>query len=102
VTCGTSSGAPPPVCAIAAENANATLTCPTGKTISTIDFASYGAPKGVCQSFSKGSCDAASSLQKVTTACAGKASCSVPATNANFGDPCSGTIKSLDVQATCK
>jgi hypothetical protein len=101
-TCGTSSGAPPPVCAIAAENANATLTCPTGKTISTIDFASYGAPKGVCQSFSKGSCDAASTLQKVTTACAGKASCSVPATNANFGDPCSGTIKSLDVQATCK
>jgi mannan endo-1,4-beta-mannosidase len=37
----------------------------------------------------------------VSSACVGKASCEVDASNAGFGDPCVGTVKRLSVQATC-
>jgi hypothetical protein len=88
-------------CVSMPERNDATLACPTGKVIGGIDFASYGTPQGPCGSFTKSSCDAASSSPVVTTACVGKASCTVPAANATFGDPCSGTAKRLDVQAHC-
>lgn len=89
------------VCATAVENATATATCPTGKTISSITFASYGAPTGTCGSYVATSCNASNSVSVVTTACLGKTTCSVGANNTNFGDPCSGTNKSLDFSVLC-
>jgi hypothetical protein len=37
----------------------------------------------------------------VAAACLGKQSCSVPANNGVFGDPCGGTAKQLRVQVSC-
>ncbi len=78
-----------------------TLTCPTGQTIDTITFASFGTPTGSCGSFATGSCNASSSMAVVQALCVGRNSCSVPATDGTFIDPCDKTTKSLSIQATC-
>ncbi len=88
-------------CATANEGGAATLSCPAGKVITSVSFASYGTPAGSCGSFSTGSCHAASSASVVNNACLNKASCTVNATNPVFGDPCSGTQKRLNVQYAC-
>ncbi|MCU0663159.1 MAG: DUF5010 domain-containing protein [Myxococcota bacterium] len=89
-------------CVEAAENKTVTLSCPSGKTIANIAFASYGLPTGACPGgFTQGTCHASSSLDKVKAACLNKASCSVAASNAVFGDPCSGQFKKLAVVYTC-
>ncbi|XP_047222786.1 uncharacterized protein LOC124869094 [Girardinichthys multiradiatus] len=43
-----------------------------------------------------------SSSDKVVQSCNGKQSCSITATNSEFGDPCVGTYKYLEVDYTCK
>ncbi len=78
-----------------------TLICPTGQTIDQITFASFGTPTGACGSFATGACNASSSMAVVQALCVGRNSCSVPATNGAFTDPCDKTTKSLSVQATC-
>jgi hypothetical protein len=88
-------------CGTGAENANVTVTCPTGQTIDKITFASFGTPTGSCGSFATGSCDASSSMAVVQALCVGRNSCSVPANNGAFTDPCDKTTKSLSIQATC-
>ncbi|KAI4345367.1 hypothetical protein L6164_012497 [Bauhinia variegata] len=78
------------------------LHCENGDIISSISFASYGTPRGSCQSFSRGNCHAPSSLSIVSKACQGKSSCSVKISNTRFGgDPCRGVIKTLAVEAIC-
>ena len=64
-------------------------------------FASFGTPTGSCGSFAAGSCNAASSQAVVEALCLGRSSCSVPANNGAFTDPCDKTTKSLSVQVTC-
>ncbi len=101
---GTGGGAPvvTTVCGNAAEEASASLTCPAGSTITSIDFASFGTSTGECGSFAASECNAAESKAVVEAACLGRSSCSVEATNATFGgDPCSFTVKYLNVQAAC-
>jgi endonuclease/exonuclease/phosphatase family metal-dependent hydrolase len=89
-------------CVEAAENKTATLSCPSGQTIVSVKFASYGLPTGACPGgFVNGSCHAASSMDKVKAACLNKGSCSVVASNSVFGDPCAGKAKKLAVVYTC-
>jgi len=88
-------------CGKASENAQVVLGCPDGQTITSIDFASYGTPSGSCGSFVAGACNASSSAAVVSSACVGKSSCSISADNGTFGDPCVGTVKQLEVQASC-
>ena len=77
------------------------LYCESG-VISAIQFASYGTPTGSCGSWVRNpACDEANSTAVVAQACVGKAACSVVAGPPNWGDPCYGTVKYLDVQATC-
>jgi hypothetical protein len=64
-------------------------------------FASYGTPSGACGAFATGACNASSSVAVVEALCVGRNSCSIPATNATFGDPCNGTAKSLSVAVSC-
>lgn len=90
------------LCNTANEGGNVTVTCPTGTTISAIDYASYGTPTGTCGAFVDGACNGANSKTVVETECLGKATCTVPATNTKFGDPCGGTGKRLYVQASCQ
>ncbi len=89
-------------CVVANENATAQLSCPTGQTIGRVAFSSYGTPTGTCGSFVNSTCHASTSLSAVQAACLGKVSCSVPATNAQFGDPCAGTAKRLAVAYVCQ
>jgi len=98
-TGGASTGTP--ICGTAVAAANATLTCPQGQIISSVDFASYGNPTGTCNSFAAGSCNSAASLTRVKSLCVGRNTCKVPASNNTFGDPCSGTTKSLSIQVSC-
>jgi hypothetical protein len=96
---GTSGGTT--VCGAGAENATVTLACPSGQTIDRVTFASFGTPTGACGSFAAGSCNASSSQAVVEALCIGRQSCSVPATNGAFTDPCNKTTKSLSIQVTC-
>lgn len=70
-------------------------------TIEKIVYASYGTNEGSCPNWTKGACDAPNSTTIVEGYCLGKNSCSVPATTDEFGDPCFGTVKYLDVVAHC-
>ncbi|XP_058089918.1 beta-galactosidase 6-like [Magnolia sinica] len=79
------------------------LRCPPRKTISTVEFASFGTPVGDCDSYSMGSCHSEKSKAAIEKACLGKRGCSVALSSGNFGgDPCPGTLKSLLVDAKCK
>jgi len=89
------------LCGTAKEGAALRLACPTGQTIATVGFASYGTPSGSCGTFTTGVCNAATSASVLSQACVGKASCSVTANNATFGDPCPYTTKQLFAQVTC-
>ncbi|OQR93263.1 hypothetical protein ACHHYP_02742 [Achlya hypogyna] len=73
------------------------VSCKNGYTISSIDFASYGNPAV----YSQGWCHAPSSVNIVSSLCVGQESCSVPAVNGLFTDPCVGTVKTLAAKATC-
>lgn len=88
------------ICGTANEGGVVTLTAPAGYVIVSIDFASYGTPNGSCGSFTIGGCHASNSVSICSTAFVGQNAASINATNAVFGDPCSGTVKRLYVQAT--
>ncbi|KAG6742697.1 hypothetical protein POTOM_053619 [Populus tomentosa] len=77
------------------------LKCQDGHIMSSIEFASYGTPNGSCQKFSRGNCHASNSSSVVTEACQGKNKCDIAISNAIFGDPCRGVIKTLAVEARC-
>jgi hypothetical protein len=88
-------------CAGVDENQTLTLTCPAGRKILSISFASYGTPTGMCGGYAVSSCHAANSASIVGAACIGQNSCSIAATNGVFTDPCVGTFKHLYVEASC-
>ncbi|OVA16335.1 D-galactoside/L-rhamnose binding SUEL lectin domain [Macleaya cordata] len=73
------------------------LWCPPGKKISSVKFASFGTPQGVCGSFREGSCHAHKSYDAFQ-----KQACSVTVAPEVFGgDPCPSTMKKLSVEAIC-
>ena len=90
--------APAGICGYGAENANIDMTC-TGGVFSSVVFASFGTPSGSCPNYTASpACNSPNSVAVVTAACVGKASCTIPATNAAFGgDPCVNTVKALAV-----
>jgi hypothetical protein len=89
------------VCATAVENGTAVMTAPAGKVFTSVQFASYGTPTGTCGAFSLGACHATNSVTIVSGYLIGNGgTINIPATNAVFGDPCSGTAKFLYIQAT--
>uniref|UniRef100_A0A668U812 SUEL-type lectin domain-containing protein n=1 Tax=Oreochromis aureus TaxID=47969 RepID=A0A668U812_OREAU len=47
-------------------------------------------------------CSSQSSTDVVAKSCNGKKSCTIPATNSVFGDPCVGTYKYMQVVYTCQ
>nr|ACC60981.1 beta-galactosidase 1 precursor [Petunia x hybrida] len=78
------------------------LSCTSGQKITSIKFASFGTPQGVCGSFSEGSCHAHHSYDAFEKYCIGQESCTVPVTPEIFGgDPCPSVMKKLSVEAVC-
>ena len=88
------------ICGTASENTGVTITAPSGTVFSMVNFASYGNSTGTCPDFVLGSCNAVLSQSVVEGFLLGKNSARIGATNCNFGDPCSGTAKRLNVLAT--
>ncbi|XP_060672991.1 beta-galactosidase 16-like [Ziziphus jujuba] len=78
------------------------LTCPPGRNISNILFASYGTPVGNCESYARGTCHSVYSRAIAELVCLGKNRCSILPSNLVFGDPCPNTRKSLVVDAQCQ
>ncbi|KAF9615106.1 hypothetical protein IFM89_021677 [Coptis chinensis] len=77
------------------------LWCAPGEKISSIKFASYGTPLGVCGSYKEGSCHAHKSYDAFKI-CIGQQGCSVIAAPELFGgDPCPSLMKKLAVEAIC-
>ncbi|KAI3463273.1 hypothetical protein Pfo_019936 [Paulownia fortunei] len=78
------------------------LSCAAGQKISSIKFASFGTPQGVCGNFHEGSCHAFHSYDVFERYCVGQQSCTVPVTPEIFGgDPCPSVMKKLSVEAIC-
>jgi outer membrane protein assembly factor BamB len=90
------------ICATIAERTTQTIKCPAGGTFKQVVFASYGTPTGACGTFKASGCAATASVADVASACVGKGSCTLNASNSVFGDPCSGTKKHLDVELSCR
>jgi len=89
--------------ASAGENTNASLSCPgSGNVITAITFASFGTSTGTCGSFVVDpTCNASNTTSIVQSLCVGKEACTIPVSDDLYGDPCYGTVKWLNVQATC-
>ncbi|KAH6781303.1 beta galactosidase 1 [Perilla frutescens var. frutescens] len=78
------------------------LSCDAGQKISSIKFASFGTPQGVCGNFHQSGCHAFHSYDVFEKYCIGQQSCTVPVTPEIFGgDPCPGLMKKLSVEAVC-
>ncbi|XP_068660486.1 beta-galactosidase 7-like [Aristolochia californica] len=90
-------------CASVPDGGKLELSCQGSRTISLVQFASYGDATGTCGSFQKGSCDTDTALAAVKEACLGKSSCSIDVNDSVLGhSSCGGGIpKKLVVQATC-
>nr|GMC54665.1 beta-galactosidase 15-like [Ipomoea batatas] len=94
---------PGTVCANAYENKAAEISCP-GRNITEIKYANFGHTRGTCGGFEKGLCGGAEDAMDILkTACLGKESCSVTASESVFGATnCDGShTKKLVVEAVC-
>ena len=95
-------------CVTVGQGSDLALTCPGGRPIVDVIFASYGTPLGKCpNSFTHNpSCDIDKtiSLATVRAACVGKTYCDLVADSDFFGveDPCFGTYKTLAVEVVCE
>ncbi len=88
-------------CGQGPEGSIVSLQCEAGRTITAVDFASFGNPTGMCGTYKAGTCSGGSALQAIKTACLGKSNCSLTVASSLLGDGCSGQAKTLDVQVTC-
>ncbi|KAG9443679.1 hypothetical protein H6P81_015019 [Aristolochia fimbriata] len=90
-------------CASMPQGGKLELSCQGSRTISDIEFASYGDAKGSCGSFQKGTCDTNTALGAVKEACVGKSICSIDVNDNVLGaNNCASVVsKRLVVQAIC-
>ncbi len=83
---------PPSSCIDASENTKASIGCPPGETVSSVDFASFGAPGGSCAAgfTHNATCDSNHSMAVVKANCVGKNNCSLDASCATFHEVLTG------------
>ncbi|KAG9445675.1 hypothetical protein H6P81_011803 [Aristolochia fimbriata] len=72
-------------CASVAEGGVLELSCSGGRSISKIEFASFGDVTGSCGGYEKGACESEEAVALVRESCLGKTSCSVRVSEANLG-----------------
>ncbi|KAF0930361.1 hypothetical protein E2562_032199 [Oryza meyeriana var. granulata] len=85
------------VCASAEVGDAVTLSC-GGRTVSSVDVASFGVARGRCGSY-EGGCESAAAYEAFAAACVGRESCTVQVADAFTGAGCVSGV--LTVQATC-
>jgi hypothetical protein len=79
------------------------LTCPDGRTIQNITFASYGDPGGHCGSYVQGTCHSPLIGEYLQKECYRKPYCNVTLKEEQFGLKCDEQVffKTLRLQFTC-
>jgi len=83
------------------EHRNVHISCSNGHPINVVD-AIYGLLQtDICSSRHFDHSCSANALSVVSNRCNGQQSCSIQASNANFGDPCYGSVKKLYIGYTC-
>ena len=90
----------PSNCFVVSENGLLTMNAPDGHVWDSVTFASYGTPSN-CNEINT-NCHSSNSVSIINSACQGKTTCSVRASNSNFGDPCGGIVKRLRVSMNSK
>nr|XP_039250734.1 LOW QUALITY PROTEIN: macrophage mannose receptor 1-like [Styela clava] len=87
------------------EGETGTLFC-GGNLVILVHHASYGRNNpltcGGGDAVPSGGCHTSSSFELVSQQCNGRSSCQLSATNENFGDPCVGTYKYLNIIYSCE
>nr|BAB86232.1 putative beta-D-galactosidase [Oryza sativa Japonica Group] len=93
------------------DAAKVQLSCPKGKSISSVKFVSFGNPSGTCRSYQQGSCHHPNSISVVEKgtlgwahrrACLNMNGCTVSLSDEGFGeDLCPGVTKTLAIEADC-
>ncbi|KAL6616473.1 hypothetical protein ACP70R_038743 [Stipagrostis hirtigluma subsp. patula] len=83
--------------------AKAQLSCPKGKNISSVKFASFGNPSGTCRSYQQGTCHHPNSSSIVEKACLNLNNCTISLSDEGLGKDlvCPGVIKTLAIEADC-
>lgn len=90
------------ICKRVSEGQAASLSCPAGSVIESVNFANYGTSTGDCGSYKANSkCSASTALNLTKSVCEGNKGCQILASNEVFQDPCVGTGKNLAIQVTC-
>ena len=92
--------------ALGCEGSHLSLSCPAGQTLRILR-ANYGRLSGsVCQGAGQGAgagrCIQPTSLRTLTGLCGGRGRCQVEVDSKQFGDPCPGTSKYLELVYTCE
>lgn len=92
------------VCANAYEGHKLELSCHgNGRTISAVEFASFGDPQGTCETLAKGSCESYTALSVLKQQCVGQENCSVDVSEASLGSTnCGNITKKFAVQVKCQ
>ncbi|XP_031584930.2 rhamnose-binding lectin-like [Oreochromis aureus] len=90
---------------VACEGSQANLHCDDGHVIA-VHWANYGRRDTSTCSYQRPECEVqnaqcANPTSKVADSCNGKSSCTIEASNTEFGDPCPGTYKYLEVAYDC-
>ncbi|KAF6159859.1 hypothetical protein GIB67_032943 [Kingdonia uniflora] len=87
----------------AIEGSTLELSCHSvGRTISAVNFASFGDPQGTGSSFKKGNCESDSALSFIEQACLGQESCSIDVSEKTLGwSKCGDITKKLAVEIVC-
>ena len=75
----------------------------SSSTIAAVVFVSFGTPKGSCAAgfAADPTCDSKTARALVTAACVGKPYCTLSPSAQTYGDPCTGTVKSMAVVVNC-
>lgn len=93
--------------AVACEGSDLNIKCGAAEVIS-VQRANYGRRSAnICNQNGQApignvSCSSTKSKAIVSDKCEGKQSCTIPAVNTIFDDPCVGTYKYLEVDYICK
>lgn len=93
----------PVTCVTVPERTIAALRCPDNEVITGVEFASFGAPSGSCESTlqQNSTCHSPLSIHVVKELCVGRQECFIGSFLRVFGEPCINVVKKLSVKVSC-
>eukprot|EP01084_Bolivina_argentea_P155381 270768_1 len=83
------------------NNWTTSISCPLNSSIKSIDFVSWGNPKGYCGNFSFGNCNSNNVLNTTKQLCLHQNTCIIPVNSKTFHDNCPNITKQFALQIQC-